>query len=123
MEQIFQIPGEISKITTMSNKALRLQVDTQENITDIQMTRLMENYEKLGYFTFSVQLIKPEELIDLPEIKVEKGEKSPSLRLRNRMWVFYTQTKNQKGEGFEDWYRQSLEKIGDNYLSKIDNPE
>lgn len=120
---IFQVPSEISKIITMSNRCLRLNVDTEENLNDEQISRLFNLYEKRGWFSFNVSRIREEDLIDLPEIKVEKGEKTPAKRLRDRMFVYYKQNKNAKGDGFEDFYKTSLEKIGDNYLSKIERED
>jgi hypothetical protein len=117
---IFQIPATISKTTTMANRALRLQVDTQENISSEAMSRLMDNYEKLGWFTFSVQEIKPEELLNLPEIKVEKNEKTPGQILRNRLFVYWKE-KNPKSEEdvFRTWYEKVLDAFGKSYLDKL----
>src|SRR3990167_904740 len=83
-----KIPSEITKITTMSNGALRIQVDSQENIHPEDKARIMELHEKLGVFVFA-EALKDEDLLDLPEVKIEKSDKTPSQRLRAvlyRLW-------------------------------------
>jgi conjugal transfer/entry exclusion protein len=119
-DKIFQIPSEITKIQTMSHNFLRLQVDTQEGVSPEAISKLMNLFEKLGYFTFSVQEIKAEDLLDLPEIKVEKDEKTPSQRLRSRLFVYWKE-KNPKAneDNFRNWYEKVLDNLGQSYLDKL----
>ena len=74
---IFQIPGYISKITTMSKNTLRLQVDTQENVSSEGMKRIFEWHDKLGWFLFAIRKIEAEDMLELPELKPVEEKKTP----------------------------------------------
>lgn len=65
-------------------------------------------YNKLGWFVFSEQSIKPEDIKDLPEIQLDEGEKSPSQRMRAALFVYWEQQKIQ--EPFDIFYRRQVEK-------------
>jgi len=119
-DTLLQLPSTISKIITMGNHALRLQVDTQENIDNKVMAKILSLYNKLGYFCFLVgdKKIQAEQLVDLPELKTE-DEKTPSQRLRNRMFVYYKETHTDTSK-FNIWYEQTIDKIGQKYLDKLD---
>lgn len=123
-KELFQVPGEITKITTMRNKALRLQVDTQENVTSSQFEKLMEVYEKFGWFTLVVRKddkkIKPEDIKDLPELDINQFDikKSPCQRLRNTMFVYFTKQGGKKNE-FDSWYVKEMERKIDQYKERI----
>ena len=51
--KLLQVPATISKITSMSNRTLRCQVDTQENLSDEELAKIIGNIDKFGWFTFS----------------------------------------------------------------------
>jgi hypothetical protein len=128
-KHIFQIPGEITKITTMSRKALRLQIDTQEEVKGEQIEKLMAVYETYGWFTFLVRddkgKIKPEEVVDLPPIDNElfKGKKSLKERLRNVQFVYYKQRKIGAVEDFELWRARETERMITKYKEKLEPNE
>lgn len=114
----FQVPATISKITTMADKSLRLQVDTQE-LSHEDKAKVFGMHEQFGYFFMQDIVIKEEDLIDIPEIQPEfKTEKTPSKRLRDRLFVYYDATHTDKA-GFEDWYKKEMDRIGQHYLDKI----
>ena len=120
--KLLQLPGTITSVKTMANKVLRLQVDTQENLTKEQMAKIMQNNDEYGYFCFLVgeKEIDEKEIIDLPPLPKDETEvKSPSQRLRSRMFVFYMNTHIDK-ERFNTWYADTLEKLGQQYLNKIE---
>ena len=115
---IFQVGATIAKIETMAN-GLKIRVDTQENLSPEAMKRLMELYNKVGWFTFNVHQIEAEDIIDLPPLKKRDDNKTPSQRLRS---VFYLMWK-QNNEGFKDsesHYNYMMEKLIDYYKSKLD---
>lgn len=93
----------------MAHKALRLQVDTQEDISPEAMSKLMDLYEQFGWFTFSVQQIEPEDLLELPEIQTEKGEKTKAQRLRAVLYRIWE--KGSKRVSSEEFYNIEMEKI------------
>ena len=115
----FQIPAEIVSVSTLKNKQLRIHLESQENLTEEAMARLMNLSDKLGWFTFNVSMIQADEIADLPEIKNTDMDKSPSQRLRSRMYVYFINNKDTSRKGFEQWYSDALEEIGRKYLDKV----
>lgn len=113
---IFQVGATISKIETMAN-GLKIRVDTQENLSPDAMKRLMELYNKVGWFTFNVHQIEADDIIDLPPLK-KREDKTPSQRLR---YVFYRMWQ-QNDEGFKDsesHYNYMMERLIDFYKEKL----
>ena len=59
------------------------------------------------------------EAVDIPEAPTEfKDDKSPSQRLRARMFVYY-QSRFKDDKGFYTWYQNKLEEYGQLYLDKL----
>ena len=114
--QLLQIQATMSKGITMSHKSLRLTFDSQENLTDEQIGKIMGWYEKMGWLSFSTAMVRAEDLLALPEVKTDE-RKSPSQRLRSVLYVLFEQ-QGQKGE-FQDYYRTQIEKIIDHLKSKL----
>jgi len=118
--KIFQIPGCVTKITTMARNTIRLQIDSQETVSAEAMKRMFEMVNQLGWFTFNVHQIEAEDIIDLPPLKkIEKDDKTPAQRLRA---VFYNMWKQNPGE-FKDpdsHYIYMMERLIEHYKSKLD---
>ena len=117
-EQIFQIPATIENVRTMSKGVLRIQVDTQENLSPEEKSRCMDMHEKTGWFVFAERQIQPEDLIKLPELKPTDEIKTPSQRLRAIIFVMW----EQNNEGFKDsesHYRFWMNKISDWLKEKL----
>ena len=55
--------------------------------------------------------------IEIPEDS--GGTKSPSQRLRDRLWAYYN-NKNKNADKFNMFYADTLEMIGKRYLEKIE---
>jgi hypothetical protein len=56
---------------------------------------------------------------DVKEIKGEFDQKTPSQRLRSRMFVFYKES-GKNLDDFNGWYIKQMDKIGQQYLDKIE---
>lgn len=119
--KLLQVPATITKITTMSNRVLRITCDTQENLKDEQMQKIMSKVEKFGHFCFLEDTrIKEEDVVDLPPLPKDEGDKkTPSQRLHSRMFVYYVNTHKDK-DGFNAWYIDTLDKLGQQYLNKLE---
>jgi len=117
--KLIKIPSYIKRIQTMADKGLRLYVDTNE-LSPEDKAMLMGLHEKFGYFVFAEQAgaITETEIKNLPEIQLEKDEKSPSQILKSRMFVYFKE-KHNSDEGFYNWYASTLDKIGQTYLDKL----
>jgi hypothetical protein len=101
----------------MSDNGLRLQVDTQEiNADDAGKVMMLKN--KIGWFIFSEQAPKIED-IDLPEIKLDKGQKTKSQQLRGVLYrVWERKGKSGTADEFYDKYMARLiQKLKDDELS------
>jgi hypothetical protein len=122
---LLTIPAIISKVQTMANRALRLQIDTQEGINDEEIAKIVSNHEKYGYFCFLEEQhgdIKPEYLVDLPKLPpTDDQKKTPQQMLRDRMFVYFKEKHGEKKakDEFNDWYIKTLDKIGQQYLDKL----
>jgi len=102
------IPAAITKVTTMRDKTIRLQVDCQE--TDAEtMTDLFRLNDKLGWFFFHESPIKEIDTKKLPEIKLERGQKTPSERLRSCLYVLWESEKTDMD--FDNYYLNKMNSI------------
>lgn len=121
-ESLLTIPATISKVTALQNRALKCVIETQEGIDDEVMAKILNSYDRLGYFCFlpGEKMIEAEQVAELPEIKRDETEaKTPSQRLRSRLFVYFKETHADIG-GFNDWYAKTLESIGQQFLDKLD---
>ena len=104
----------------MGSNSLRLQVDLEKELNPEDNAKIFQLYNKLGWFIFKETEIKEEDLIDLPEEVIEfKEQKSPSLILRNRMFVYYKE-KQGKAEGFDEWRKKEMLRLGQKYLDGME---
>jgi len=121
MSKLLQLPATISKINTMAKGSLRLQIDTQEDLTPEKMQNVLSNYDKYGWFCFMVDKnIKEEDVLELPELpkKDEAENKSPSQRFHDRLFVYYKSSHTDTTK-FRSFYEETLDKLGQMYLDKI----
>ena len=111
MSKTFTAPGTISKITTMADNTLRLQVDCQEMPAD-QEAIVLKARNKYGYFLYNESEITETDVEAIPDYKpTEKGDKSPAQRLRAVLYRLWEQT------GKVDMYRQPCD--SDTYYKQI----
>lgn len=101
----------------MRDKTIRLQVDCQE-IAPQDMAEVFALNDKLGWFFFHEKPIDKIDTKDLPEIKMEKWEKSPSQRLRAVMYLLWE--KNPGDTSFESFYREKMELFINHLKEKLD---
>lgn len=100
----------------MSDRTIRLNIDCQE-ISPVEEAKIFELRGKLGWFLFSEQIMKDEDIKNLPDIVLEKNEKSPSERLRSVLFVFWTQ-QGSKGS-FDSFYKGQMEKIINRFKEEL----
>lgn len=114
---LLQLAATISKVETMSDRSIRLKVDTQEMQPEDE-ANIMKLRGKLGWFVFSDQELETK---DIPDIKLdaEAGEnKTQSQRIRN---VLYRVWENTNGTlDFDTFYKKQtniiIEYLKDKYL-------
>lgn len=122
-EPLLQIPSEITKVVTMSHDSLRLQVDTQENLTAVAQAMIFGFKGKPGLFAFAKSNIEESALI-VPDYKPNEDElKSPSQRLRGVFYLLWKQRgkKDKFGNACDSdsYYRQMMEEVIEFYKSKL----
>lgn len=114
---MLKIPSLISKVGTMADGGLRIQVDTQEIPAQVK-GEVMEYHGKFGYFVFAgeEEQVKEE---DIPTEKLEfKGDKSPGQRLRAVLYKLWESSHGGYDE-FEAFYRAKMEKIIDSLKERL----
>lgn len=97
---------------------MQLVVETQE-IDPETKTYLFDLHDTYGFLFYFKNLPKPEE-VDVPEGNApeNRGEKTPSQRLRAVLYVWWEQQGKQGGD-FEFFYRQHMEKLIDHIKEKL----
>ncbi len=120
---IFQVPGTITGIKSMANNAWRFSVDTQENVSADDLTKMAKLKDKLGWFTLvrkqDDKKIEADELLDLPElVETDVNQKSLSQRLYNVLLVRYTKSGGKK-EDFPIWRIRYMERLIQSEKDKI----
>lgn len=109
---IFQCNVYIKKVETTDDGGLILKVATQElpEEDEAKILKLRKHFCWMAIKTSDDGIITEEEL-DIPETTQEfKTDKTPSQRLRNVMYVFWSQNNSTK-EDFETFYKRNMEKI------------
>lgn len=117
-KQIFQCPSTIEKIETRKDNTLKVVIGTQEIAKDEEVM-LMRLRNKLGWFIFKELPVEKADLVDIPDfIPLPVGQKSPSQRERDIMWVYWSQ-KTDKKMKFNDWRDKIIEKRIIGWQTKI----
>lgn len=110
------------KYESKRNRSVRLIFDSQENLTDEQISRISQYHEKFLWLVLLHEEAKYddylEEINKLPQLKKEKFEKSPSKRLYDVMFVLYMQT-HKNSDGFSAWRESKMESIINAFKEKL----
>lgn len=106
-------------IKTLSDKGLRITFDTNEP-NEEQFSAIFRMKGNFGKLVFAPEeyTVKTED-IEVKGKNDTKPEKSPSQKLRAKMYRYYENNYTDMSK-FQEWYEKTLETIGDNYLSKIE---
>lgn len=117
--EILQVEGQITKITTLSDGGLNLTVNTPDLIPE-DITTLMRMKNKLGYFVFKLSHMIEQDILNIPEEPIEKfaKNKSPSKRLYDVIFILWKQN-GSKGV-YEDYYKQKMELIINSVKEKLE---
>jgi hypothetical protein len=99
----------------MADGGWNVEFDTNELNAD-QLKDLGTMKPLAGKLIFATPDVKVEP--DVSDVPVEKGDKTPSQRLRSRMFVYYSET-HKDDKGFNSWYENQLDTIGQGYLDRL----
>ena len=117
------IPAIVSKITTMSDKGIRLQVDTQE-VSAQQAADLMLLHQIYGHFFFAksdreAQDTEDIDVDNLPPLVLDTGEKTPSQRLRAVLYRLWEQSNEHTAKTSNQFYLDKMEELINHYKKKL----
>jgi hypothetical protein len=117
MGRKFTIAAILDGVTPRKDGSLTLRFVTQEVSKDDKI-QAMEYFQSMGHLLFAENEI---ELSDIPKgnAYLDAG-KSPSKRLRDRMFVYYKHRQIGDLENFEKWYERRLEEYGVKYLENME---
>jgi hypothetical protein len=103
------LAAAITKITTMRDRTIRLQVDLQETAPE-NMAEMFALNDTQGWFFFHESPIKQINLKDLPALDLEPHQKSPSQRLHSVLYLLHKQNGG-KDDTFDPFYKQQMERF------------
>ena len=121
----FKAPATVTKIMTMADNSLRLQVDCQEMTSDDEAIVLSAR-NKYGWFAFreGEEELPDEDLPDIPLPKVDKERKSQSQRMRAVIYLLWEQGGKKDLHGSlcdsETYYNQYTERLIEKIKEKLD---
>jgi hypothetical protein len=123
-EQIIQVPSELVKAEMRSiTKDAKLTFTTQQEVPADLLTQIIGKVGQTGWLSFLVgeRRIDVMDILSLPEITIDKGEKTKAQRLRAVIYVLWEHEKKEKLTTFssEEYYNVMLEKFIDHVKSKL----
>ena len=116
-KDLFQIPAQVEKITTRSDHSLKIEIGTDVELPHEQEAMIMKLRQTRGWVVFATSDIKKD---DIPDVSIDEeiGEKSPSVRLRNVLYILWIEHTN-KTKTFDQFYKHQMENIINNLKEKI----
>lgn len=112
---IVQFSAQIDSAKANNDRTLTLKIDSQE-LNANETSFIFNLFQKQIWIALSEMAITKEDL-NIPETVDPLDQKSPSQRLRDRMFVYF---KEKKVEGdFDSWYKGQLEKYGQKFLEAL----
>jgi hypothetical protein len=112
---IIQFSAQIDSAKANNDMTLTFKVETQE-LSPTETSQIFSLFQKQIWIALCETEITHQDL-NIPEKVDPLDEKSPSQRLRDRLFVFWKERK--VSNDFDSWYKSQLEKIGQSYLDKL----
>ncbi len=117
MPRFVALPVLLDQIRSTKDKALKITFISPELPPD-QASIILALANAQGYAYFAPNALQEADLV-LPKDEDMPQTKTPSQRLRARMFVYFTQHLGKPKQEFSVWYDQQLDKIGDGYLERM----
>lgn len=117
----FLIPAIISRITSLADGTWRFYVDTQE-LEDFDFNQVAKNKGEYGLIYFTKGSSIPKEVLEELDAKAKGvlGKRSQSQKIRDSLWVYWTESGNGK-EGFDEFYESQTNKMIERIQKSIEN--
>lgn len=113
---ILQFSAQIDSAKANNDRTLSLKLDTQELSPD-DTSQIFEMFQKQIWCALAETAITKEDL-NIPENIDPLDQKSPSQRLRDRMFVYW-KAKYPTEKDFDSFYKKQLDDYGQKYLERI----
>jgi hypothetical protein len=110
-----QFPSQLTKLETRVDGSIKVILETQE-LNGQDMADLFAYRGQLGYTTFTPN---PETAIVVPDIRVEHNSKSQSQRMKDVLYVMWTQS-GKKIDTFTQYYEIQMERIINQLKDKLE---
>ena len=104
--QLIQVPASVVGMNPKADRSWKVSFETRE-LTGDEVAVLADNFQGEGWLVY-----KPNsevQVADIPEGYADPGVKSPSQRLRAKIFILW-KGKGSKGD-YESYYRMSIEKL------------
>ena len=123
-EQILQVAAELVKAEMRSlTKDAKLTFNTQQEVPPELLTQIISKTGRTGWLSFLVgeRQIDTLDIIGVPDIQQEKGEKSKGQRLRAAIYVLWQTEKglNTTKHTLEEYYNVRMEQLIDFIKEKL----
>ena len=118
-KEIAQFSAIIDGIHSKKDLTLSIKLGTQELPAE-EMAVIFDQQGKQIWVAFCETAMKRTDF-NIPEVTEEFEKKTPSQRLRDRLAAYYKELvrSGKDFEGFDEWYKKEMEKIGQAYLGKL----
>ena len=94
MKKLFQVSATIESISTRKDRTMKCFVGTQELVPE-QMAILMDLHDKIGWFLFAENELRVEDVPNVDAVEFS-GDKSPSKRLRDFLFIYWEKCTDKK---------------------------
>ena len=113
---MFQIPSAIQSIRTLVDGGNKLDIITRE-LNPEEMTSLFELKGKEGWLLFRENAFTQEDVPNLPDVRIERTDKSPSERLRAVLFRLWETTSRSKTA--DNFYKDYIDKLIESIKEKL----
>lgn len=115
-DELLQVPAELVKAEMRSlTKDAKLTFTTQQEVPPELLTQIIGHTGKTGWLSFLVceRKIDALDVVALPDVENEKGEKTKSQRLRAVIYVYWKdEKKNERTKlSSEEFYNVKMEQL------------
>lgn len=116
-KNVIQFAAQIDGARVKKDRTMVVDFNTQEMTPD-DAAHIFEMFEKHVWVAVSETEVSPDDL-NIPESIAEKGDKSPSQRLRSVLFVYWKQNEKKINKTFNVFYDGQMEKIIDYMKDKL----
>ena len=121
MSNPVSLPVLITTLSTKVDGSIKIVLETRE-LDGKDSARLFDMRGSEAWAIISPSELKDDEVhIPTERPDPDVSTKTPSKRLRDRMFVFYEKVVHGDRADFDMWYVRELDRIGQRYLEKVDH--